>query len=86
MRLNIRPGCRIHIVHELTDDSFRGKYKDHDIKILRKSDDDFYIIVWAPDGTYTYDGWWTHNGNDKIINAIEEALKGSCLISDPPKQ
>ena len=79
-RLQISPGCRVDRISEMTEDVFYGEYKGHVIEINRESDDDFYIMVRNPSGSFDYDGWWQHDGKDTIRDAVEEALKGSMLL------
>jgi hypothetical protein len=81
-RLQVRPECRIDKIYEMTEDIFEGEYKGHSISINRESDNDFYIVVTAPCGMYDYDGWWQHDGNDSVRDAVEEALRGSLLLPD----
>lgn len=38
----------------------------------------FYICATAPDGTYTYDGYWLQEGAT-VEGALAEALRGSGL-------
>lgn len=57
---------------------FFGWYKDHSIDIERESCDSFYIAVHGDEG-YTYDGYWRKTPSATMVEAIEEAITGSCL-------
>ena len=62
-------------------EAFEGEYKGHAIEIEREKPDYFYIMVTAPCGMFDYDGWWKSDKTEaSMLDAIEEALKGSKLI------
>lgn len=50
------------------------------ITIDHERDNTFYIQVFAPNGTYVYDGYYEEPGA-KIEDAFKEALYGSKLRS-----
>lgn len=80
---SVRDNYVIRKVFVKTKRCFSGEYKGHKIDISRDAEnDDWYIIVECiKTGTYGYDGWWRNSEFENIDAAIEEALKGSKLIS-----
>ena len=64
---------------ERTDDSFLGRYKQHDIRIDRESGKNWYIAVQAPSGLYAYDGYWLNSQWKSMDDAISEACTGAQL-------
>ena len=64
---------------ERTDDSFLGRYKQHDIRIDRESGKNGYIAVQAPSGLYAYDGYLLNSQWKSMDDAISEACTGAQL-------
>lgn len=77
---------RIKIIHEKSDDQFRGVYKGYEIEINREESGGFYIYVRNPNVSFgtTYDGYWGEDDNT-MDEAIHQALLGSCLITPTPE-
>jgi hypothetical protein len=68
------------MVERRTADEFHAWYKGHHVSINREAGaKQWYIQVTAPNGDYTYDGWWGECGST-IDDAIEQALWGSGLL------
>lgn len=62
------------------DDTFNGRYKQHDIEIVRVgSNRNWYIRVRAPNGLHAYDGYWPDSAHRSLDDAITEACTGACL-------
>ncbi len=62
------------------DDMFNGRYKQHDIAIVRVgSNRDWYIRVREPSGAHAYDGYWPDSAHRSLDDAITEACTGACL-------
>ena len=79
-RINIKKGCRVTNIVELSEDQFVGYYRKHYIQINREEEDLFYIIVNAPCGAIDYDGYWDGPIGSTMRDAIEEALISACII------
>ena len=61
---------------ERTEDSFVGRYKQHDIRIDRDEGKNWYIAVQSPSGLYAYDGYWLDSQWQSLDDAIAEASSG----------
>lgn len=62
------------------EDAFQGRYKQHDLDMLRAGwDSNWYIRVRAPSGLYAYDGYWLNSQGKSLDDAITEACTGACL-------
>jgi hypothetical protein len=62
--------------------NYWGTYKDHKIHLSRESKKhQWYIWVYAPDGTLAYDGWWRNSEGKPIREAVAEAIRGACIDS-----
>lgn len=60
--------------------TYLGRYKGHVVDVSRESrSDNWYIIVTAPNGCYSYDGWWRDSAGKTKREAILEALHGAML-------
>ena len=76
----MRKKYRIKNVIVKTYHKFEAIYKNHYIKITREDDVfSFYIQVSVIDGSFVYNGYY-NSTSGSISEAIEESLKGSCLI------
>ncbi len=65
---------------EKTDTLFEGYYKNHYFNIQKEDEPNkWYIIVTDPSGEYCYDGYWETLEESTIDDAIEQAIKGSCI-------
>lgn len=77
-------------VIEKTTNSFYGRYgkgdQVYEVIVDRDSKhDDWYIQVYN-DGGWLYDGWFDDSADATMAQAIDEALKGSELRAEHPKQ
>ncbi|MNZ37486.1 hypothetical protein D3C78_549330 [compost metagenome] len=64
--------------------SASGMINDHAIEISRENEgEDWYIVVTAPCGVHSYDGWWADSAEKTIEEALAEAVHGSCLFELP---
>ena len=72
---------RPRVTKEYRDDNmFNGRYKQHDIEIVRVgSIRNWYIRVRAPNGLHAYDGYWSDSAQKSLDDAIAEACIGACL-------
>lgn len=62
------------------EDAFQGRYKQHDLDLLRSGDRaDWYIRVRHPSGCYVYDGWWPESWGRNVDDAVAEACRGAGL-------
>ena len=66
---------------ERTEDSFIGRYKQHDIRIDREEGKNWYIAVQSPSGLYAYDGYWIDSQWKSLDDAIYEACTGTQLLT-----
>ena len=64
---------------ERDENSFCGRYKQHDIHIDREDGKNWYIAVQAPSGLYAYDGYWIDSAWKSLDDAIVEACMGAML-------
>lgn len=64
---------------ERDDNSFCGRYKQHDIRIDREDGRNWYIAVQAPSGLYAYNGYWLDSQWKSLDEAIVEACTGAQL-------
>lgn len=65
--------------HELV--AHHHTYRKHQILLTRDSDGgDWYIQVIAPNGCYSYDGWWRDSACKTAAQALEEAKRGAMLV------
>lgn len=70
---------------ERSERGIAGYMKDgHFVQIEREEDSDrFYILVAAPCGSNSYDGWWPKDGTHETLEAaVAEAIEGACLLDD----
>jgi hypothetical protein len=62
------------------EDAFQGRYKQHELDLLRSGDRaDWYIRVRHPGGCYVYDGWWPESRGRTVDDAVAEACRGAGL-------
>lgn len=77
-------GRKVRIRPEIdTRSRFYARWKQHVIDIEREGYNKFYIRVTGPDGSYSYDGWWKRENYTEMEQAVAEAIKGACILSNP---
>lgn len=60
--------------------SFLGQYKGHVVDVSRQSrNENWYLLVTAPNGCYSCDGWWRDSTEKTRREAVLEALRGALL-------
>lgn len=55
-------------------------------QIEREGDMRWYIIVKHPDGGALYDGWWSDSEEKSLAEAVQEAVRGACLVPERATQ
>lgn len=55
-------------------------------QIEREDDQRWYIIVKHPDGGSLYDGWWNDSEEKSLAEAVQEAVRGACLVPERAAQ
>ena len=74
-------GRKVRIKPEIdTRVRFYARWRGHVIDVTREGYNKFYITVTAPDGSYSYDGWWKQECYTNMEFAVAEAIKGSCIV------
>ena len=80
VRVDRRVRCpRLRTIQQ-SRNTYLGRYKGHVVDVSREAkSDNWYIIVTAPNGCYSYDGWWGESAGKPKRAAILEALEGAML-------
>ena len=72
---------RIRIKPEIdTRVRFYARWRGYVIDVTREGYNKFYITVTAPDGSYSYDGWFSKENYTEMHTAVAEAIKGSRIL------
>lgn len=77
---------RVRLVFQ-DEDSGHYRYKGHEIEVSYEADRDrWYIVVTAPNGIRSYDGWWRDSQGKTRREAVLEAIRGAQLQSGGQSQ
>ena len=61
---------------------FYARWRGYVIDVTREGYNKFYITVTAPDGSYSYDGWFKKENFVEMHEAVSEAIKGACIFKE----
>jgi hypothetical protein len=69
--------------NDMDSDGFSGELGGYEIELSREDESDsWYIQVRVSEGGHLYDGWWRGSELQPLETAMEEAIKGSGLLSN----
>lgn len=83
----IRKAAQIMRTVACSNDSIGGYDRaGYYYQIERDEDMRWYIIVKHPDGGSLYDGWWQDSECKSLAEAVQETVRGACLVPERATQ